>query len=166
MIALLLAIVTALFFPGIIIRVKSLVSGRKGPGILQPWKNILVLLKKSSVFSTTTSYIFRIAPLIYLATLICAILLLPFPGSISWFSFGPILCFWHTCWPWASSFLSSAHWIPEVVLKAWEQTVKRSIPCCGTGVFHSVWNPGPAYRPSLHAIHLWTVPVFRLQFGY
>jgi formate hydrogenlyase subunit 4 len=88
MIALLLAIITALFFPGIIIRVKSIVSGRKGPGIFQPWKNILLLLKKSSVFSTTTSYIFRIAPLIYLATLICAILLLPFPGSPSVFSFG------------------------------------------------------------------------------
>ena len=46
MIALLLAILTALFFPGIIIRVKSIVSGRKGPGIFQPWKNIMVLLKK------------------------------------------------------------------------------------------------------------------------
>jgi formate hydrogenlyase subunit 4 len=88
MIALLLAIITALFFPGIIIRVKSIVSGRKGPGLFQPWKNILLLLKKSSVFSTTTSYIFRIAPVIYLATLICAILLLPFPGSPSVFSFG------------------------------------------------------------------------------
>jgi Formate hydrogenlyase subunit 4 len=88
MIALLLAIVTALFFPGIIVRVKSIVSGRKGPGILQPWKNIFVLLRKSSVFSTTTSYIFQIAPVIYLATLICAIILLPFPGIPSGFGFG------------------------------------------------------------------------------
>jgi formate hydrogenlyase subunit 4 len=88
MIALLLAIITALFFPGIIIRVKSILSGRKGPGMFQPWKNILLLLKKSSVFSTTTSYIFRIAPVIYLATLICAILLLPFPGIPSGISFG------------------------------------------------------------------------------
>jgi len=87
MIALLLAIITALFFPGIIIRVKSIVSGRKGPGILQPWKNIFVLLRKSSVFSITTSYIFQIAPVIYLATLICAIILLPFPGIPSGFRF-------------------------------------------------------------------------------
>ena len=87
MIALLLAIVTAFFFPGIIVRVKSIVSGRKGPGIFQPWKNILLLLRKGSVFSTTSSYIFRIAPVIYLATLVCAILLLPFPGLSSGFSF-------------------------------------------------------------------------------
>ena len=83
----LLAIVTALFFPGIILRVKSIASGRKGPGIMQPWKNILVLLRKGSVFSTTTSYIFRIAPAIYLSTIICALMLLPFPGMPSVFGF-------------------------------------------------------------------------------
>ena len=87
MIGFLLAVVTALFFPGIILRVKSMASGRKGPGIMQPWKNILVLLRKGSVFSTTTSYIFRIAPVIYLSTIICAMLLLPFPGMPSVFGF-------------------------------------------------------------------------------
>jgi formate hydrogenlyase subunit 4 len=83
----LLAIVTALFFPGIILRVKSMASGRKGPGVMQPWKNILVLLRKNSVFSTTTSYIFRLAPTVYLSTILCAILLLPFPGIHSWLGF-------------------------------------------------------------------------------
>jgi formate hydrogenlyase subunit 4 len=83
----LMAIVTALFFPGIILRVKSMASGRKGPGILQPWKNIRVLLRKDSVISTTTSYIFRIAPVIYLSTILCALLLLPFPGVPSFFVF-------------------------------------------------------------------------------
>jgi formate hydrogenlyase subunit 4 len=83
----LLAIVTAIFFPGIILRVKSIASGRKGPGIMQPWKNILVLLRKGSVVSTTTSYIFRIAPVIYLSTIICALLLLPFPGMPSLLGF-------------------------------------------------------------------------------
>ncbi|MCX6246108.1 MAG: NADH-quinone oxidoreductase subunit H [Bacteroidetes bacterium] len=76
----LLAIIAAIFFPGIILRVKSTASGRKGPGILQPWKNIRVLLRKGSVISTTTSYISRIAPVIYLSTILCALLLLPFPG--------------------------------------------------------------------------------------
>lgn len=83
----LLSILSALFFPGIILRVKSIASGRKGPGILQPWKNILLLLRKSSVFSTTTSFIFRLAPAVYLATIICALLLLPFPGRPSFFGF-------------------------------------------------------------------------------
>jgi formate hydrogenlyase subunit 4 len=83
----LLAIVTAFFFPGIILRVKSMASGRKGPGILQPWKNILVLLRKGSVFSTTTSFIFQVAPAVYLSTIVCAMLLLPFPGMPSLFGF-------------------------------------------------------------------------------
>ncbi|MEI7980093.1 MAG: NADH-quinone oxidoreductase subunit H [Bacteroidota bacterium] len=84
---LLLVIVTALFFPGIILRVKSMTSGRKGPGILQPWQNIWVLLHKDSVISTTTSYIFRTAPVICLSTILCALLLLPFPGAPSLFGF-------------------------------------------------------------------------------
>lgn len=80
MIAAVLAILSAVFFPGIILRVKSIASGRKGPGILQPWKNIFLLFRKSSVFGTTTSFIFRLAPAFYLATIICALLILPFPG--------------------------------------------------------------------------------------
>jgi formate hydrogenlyase subunit 4 len=83
----LLAILTAVFFPGVILRVKSISAGRKGPGILQPWKNILVLLRKGSVFSTTTSFIFRLAPVVYLSTVLCALLLLPFPSMPSFFGF-------------------------------------------------------------------------------
>ena len=79
----LLAILSAVFFPGIILRVKSIASGRKGPGILQPWKNIILLFRKSSVFSTTTSFIFRLAPAVYFATICCALMLLPFPGMPS-----------------------------------------------------------------------------------
>jgi formate hydrogenlyase subunit 4 len=81
MISIILILITAIFFPGIITRVKSIASGRKGPSILQPWKSILVLLKKSSKFSETTSFIFQVTPVIYLSTIICAILLIPFEGN-------------------------------------------------------------------------------------
>jgi len=83
----LLAIISAIFFPGIILRVKSIAGGRKGPGILQPWKNIFLLFRKSSVFSITTSFIFRLAPAVYLATICCALILLPFPGMPSLLGF-------------------------------------------------------------------------------
>ena len=66
---------------------KSVASGRKGPGILQPWKNVWVLLRKGSVFSKTTSYIFQIAPIVYISSIICAILMMPFPGFPSIFGF-------------------------------------------------------------------------------
>jgi formate hydrogenlyase subunit 4 len=87
MTVLFLSVLTAVFFPGLIVRVKSILSGRKGPGILQPWKNIWLLLRKGSVISHVTSFIFSIAPVVYFCTVLCAILLLPFPGRPTFFSF-------------------------------------------------------------------------------
>lgn len=71
-------VLAALIIPGIILRTKSIASGRKGPGLLQPYKDIKILLKKGSVFSTTSGIIFQIAPTINLATLLCAALFIPF----------------------------------------------------------------------------------------
>jgi formate hydrogenlyase subunit 4 len=81
MTGLIIALITALIFPGIIIRVKSLASGRKGPGILQPWKNFRVLFLKTPVISKTTSFIFAISPSIYFCTILCSLFLIPFPGN-------------------------------------------------------------------------------------
>lgn len=86
MISFCLIFFTSLFFTGIVIRTKSLASGRKGPGIFQPMKDIFRLLKKGAVYSETTSLIFQIAPSIYFASVIMAILVVPFgtsPGLIS-----------------------------------------------------------------------------------
>jgi formate hydrogenlyase subunit 4 len=82
MIGFTLILLTSLFFPGLIVKVKSIASGRKGPSLLQPWKNILVLFKKGSVFSETTSIIFQIAPVIYLSTILCVLLLIPFEANL------------------------------------------------------------------------------------
>ncbi len=78
MLSLLLILVAAIFFTGIIIRTKSLASGRKGPGILQPIKDVIRLFKKGSVYSQTTSIIFQIAPTIYFASVVMALLVIPF----------------------------------------------------------------------------------------
>lgn len=78
MISIILIFLTAIIYPGIIIRMKSIASGRKGPGIFQPIKDIYVLLHKGSVFSTTTSIIFQIAPAVTLATILTALCMLPF----------------------------------------------------------------------------------------
>jgi formate hydrogenlyase subunit 4 len=63
---------------GIVIRTKSIATGRKGPGLFQPMKDILRLWKKGAVYSQTTSFIFQIAPSIYFASIIMAILVIPF----------------------------------------------------------------------------------------
>ncbi|HBL76268.1 MAG: hypothetical protein A2W90_09760 [Bacteroidetes bacterium GWF2_42_66] len=86
MVSLVLIILTSLFFTGIVVRTKSIASGRKGPGIFQPMKDIIRLWKKGSVYSTTTSFIFQIAPSIYIASVLMAILMIPHgnhPGIIS-----------------------------------------------------------------------------------
>lgn len=86
MISFILIILASIFFTGILIRTRSIASGRKGPGILQPMKDIIRLLKKGAVFSNTTSIIFQIAPSIYFASVIMAILVIPlgeYKGVIS-----------------------------------------------------------------------------------
>lgn len=81
-----LIVTASLFFSGIIVRTKSILSGRKGPGIFQPLRDIFKLFSKGSVYSETSSFIFQIGPSIYFASVIMAIAVIPFgsqPGLIS-----------------------------------------------------------------------------------
>ncbi|WP_178377193.1 respiratory chain complex I subunit 1 family protein [Chryseolinea serpens] len=77
----------SLFFGGIILRTKSLASGRKGPGVFQPLKDVIRLLKKGAVYSRTTSFIFQVAPTVYFGSIVMAVLLIPFGESNSLLSF-------------------------------------------------------------------------------
>ena len=72
---------------GFVIRTKSIASGRKGPGIFQPMKDIFRLLKKESVYSTTTSFIFQIAPIAYFSSVVMGILMIPHGNSPGFISF-------------------------------------------------------------------------------
>jgi formate hydrogenlyase subunit 4 len=78
MLSITLILLSAFFFTGIIVRTKSITSGRKGPGILQPVKDVIRLFKKGSVYSETTSIIFRISPVIYFSSVLMACLVIPF----------------------------------------------------------------------------------------
>lgn len=78
MLSLLLIIISSIFFVGVIDRTRSRMTGRKGATILQPMKDIIRLFGKGSVYSKTTSFIFRLAPTVYLSTTIVAALLIPF----------------------------------------------------------------------------------------
>lgn len=87
MIGFFLIIAAAFFFPGLILRTKSIASGRKGPGIFQPIKDIVLLMKKGSVFSETTGLIFKIAPVVALSGILCSILVIPFANQNAIVSF-------------------------------------------------------------------------------
>jgi formate hydrogenlyase subunit 4 len=87
MTGLILILAAAVFFPGIILRTKSIASGRKGPGIFQPIRDIIVLFKKGSVFSNTSSFIFQIAPALSLACILSAMIVIPFASQAAIISF-------------------------------------------------------------------------------
>lgn len=87
MLSLILIIMAAAFFTGVINRVKSIASGRKGPGIFQPLKDVARLFKKGVVYSETTSFVFQIAPTIYFSSVVMAMLVVPFGQSKGIISF-------------------------------------------------------------------------------
>lgn len=87
MLSLILIILASAFFTGIIIRTKSVASGRKGPGIFQPLKDTVRLFKKGAIYSETTSFVFRIAPTIYFSSVFVAMLVVPFGQSKGLISF-------------------------------------------------------------------------------
>lgn len=87
MIALILILITSILTTGLINRIKSIASGRKGPSVFQPVKNIYVLLRKGIVYSSVSGVITRIAPLIIFSSLFVASLLIPAAG------FRPVISF-------------------------------------------------------------------------
>lgn len=76
---------------GVINRTKAKFAGRVGPPLLQPYWDLWRLIRKGSVFSHTTTWIFRAGPIVALATVLAAALLVPlgtsqgpisFPGDL------------------------------------------------------------------------------------
>ncbi len=65
------------FFLGIISRTKALWAGRKSVPLLQVYFDLYKLLRKGEVIGTTTSWVFRIAPIFILASTIMAGLIIP-----------------------------------------------------------------------------------------
>ncbi len=86
-IQILLAFVISPFLMGIINRTKAKFAGRKGQPLLQPYYDIIKLLKKGSVYSTTTTWIFRLGPVVSLSAVIIAILIIPSGGINGMLSF-------------------------------------------------------------------------------
>lgn len=79
---------------GIINRVKAIMAGRQGAPILQPYYELARLWGKGSVFSRTTTWIFRAGPVVSLAAVLLASLLIPFGGHSAPLAFaGDMLLF-------------------------------------------------------------------------
>lgn len=66
---------------GIINKTKAFWGGRKGASIFQPWFDFVKLIKKEFVISETTTFVFNIAPVINLGSVLFASLFIPFVGT-------------------------------------------------------------------------------------
>lgn len=80
------ALILSPFLIGIINRTKAIFAGRKGQPLLQAYYDIFRLLRKNSVYSKTTSWIFKAAPIIIFITTISATCFVPFVKTFSLFS--------------------------------------------------------------------------------
>jgi len=66
----LLAMMLAPLLAGVINRVKAKFAGRRGQPLLQPYYDLWRLLHKGAVYSTTTSWVFRAAPVVCLSAIL------------------------------------------------------------------------------------------------
>ncbi len=89
----LLVLALAPLFVGVIARVKACFSGKRGPSLFQPYFDLRRLFFKNSVYSHTTTWVFRAAPLVVLAAMLAFSLVVPlgvsrapaaFTGDVLW----------------------------------------------------------------------------------
>src|SRR5438067_273314 len=62
---------------GVIAKTKAVFAGRVGPPVLQSYYDLIKLFQKGSVFSTTTTWVFRAGPVVGLVTAGIAVMMLP-----------------------------------------------------------------------------------------
>src|SRR5947208_10603809 len=75
------ALVLAPLLLGLINRTKAFVAGRRGPPLLQPYFDIAKYARRGAIYGDVTSWVFLLGPVVSLAALMAALLLVPF-GAI------------------------------------------------------------------------------------
>ncbi|MBN1818242.1 MAG: NADH-quinone oxidoreductase subunit H [Sedimentisphaerales bacterium] len=76
----LIALAAAPLLPGVINRTKALFAGRTGQPVLQLYYDLWKLLRKGAVYSRSTTWIFRLGPMIGISVALLALTILPFGG--------------------------------------------------------------------------------------
>jgi formate hydrogenlyase subunit 4 len=81
------AILAAPLFPGIILKIKAFFAGKKGPPLFIKYYTLLKLFRKGSVYSTSTSFVFKMGPTVSFAAALMTLLFFPLGGIKPVFSF-------------------------------------------------------------------------------
>ena len=74
------ALVLAPLLLGIVNRTKAFIAGRRGPPLLQQYWDIAKYLRRGAVYGEVTSALFRLGPVVGLASVVAALLVTPFGG--------------------------------------------------------------------------------------
>jgi formate hydrogenlyase subunit 4 len=72
---------------GVIAKTKALFAGRVGPPLVQPYYDLAKLFRKGTVFSSTTTWVFRAGPIVGLATAVLAAMMIPLVDASAPISF-------------------------------------------------------------------------------
>ncbi len=82
-----IALLIAPLFPGFILKVKGFFAGKKGPPLLIKYYTVIKLFKKGSVYSKSTTFVFKMGPTVSFATAAMALLFVPLAGAEPLLSF-------------------------------------------------------------------------------
>ncbi|HSO08682.1 MAG TPA: NADH-quinone oxidoreductase subunit H [Desulfoprunum sp.] len=87
LIAFMLALLLAPLFPGVINRTKAFVAGKQGPPLLMKYYTLAKLCRKGSVYSTSSSFVFKMGPTVSFTAALMPLLFIPLAGTAPVFSF-------------------------------------------------------------------------------
>ena len=92
--ALAVLMVMAPLLPGLAVKTRAVLTGRRGAPVMQLYHDLWKLLRKSAVISPTTSWLFRAGPVAVIVSTVAAALLLPLDGHAAILSFaGDLVAF-------------------------------------------------------------------------
>jgi len=92
--ALLVVLVMAPLVPGVATRTRAMLTGRRGAPVWQLYADVWKLLRRGVVYSHTVTAVFKFTPVVQLAVIIVAALLVPLNGRASFIGFsGDVVAF-------------------------------------------------------------------------
>ena len=86
-VAFVVALVAAPLLPAVILKIKALFAGKQGPPLLIKYFTLAKLLRKGSVYSTSSSFVFKMGPTVSFAAAAMPLFFIPLAGLPPLFSF-------------------------------------------------------------------------------
>jgi formate hydrogenlyase subunit 4 len=87
-------LLVAPLLPGLAAKTKALLTGRRGAPVLQLYWDLRKLMGKGAVYSTTSTWLFRVAPVVVVVTALLAACIVPLDGHRALVSFtGDLVAF-------------------------------------------------------------------------